>query len=193
MLHTKKEKVVHIATTKIEKKAKKLAKRLKVLAIIIGVLLALAFMFVCFYEVSNWYDSHKVIFQSPIIIKLQSPIKIEKRKFDVVVPLKETKVIVTPTITQPDEFELAYDKVWLRESGRGTNKQGLNGYCISRGMVNEIGYDPQDNYCFADTKEQKETFMLWLNNRINKIKSPWCNNVDECLLVYSNGSYKLYE
>jgi len=178
-------------TTEIEKKGKKIIKKMKVYAVIIGIIGAITFSGFCFYSVSKWYDENKVIFQSPIIIKIQPPVVIQRRE---VARPKETRKIEPPVKQEkayPNGFEEAYDKVWLMESGRGTNKTGLNGYCIEQGLINEIGYAPHDKYCFKDREEQKSTFITWLTNRINKVKNPWCESVDQCLRVYSNGSYGL--
>ena len=190
-LHTKKEKVIDKLSTKLEKKAKKTARKLKVLAVVIGIILAGALCFLAFYNVSKWYDENKVTFQSPILIKLQMPIVIQPRKKAIVVPVKVVKNVITPVVNTNADYERAYDKVWLMESGRGTNKGGLNGYCISKDMINEIGYALHENFCFVDQKEQKKIFMLWLTNRLNHVKMPWCDTIDDCLLAYSSNSYKL--
>jgi len=176
-------------TTKTEKKVKKTIKNMKVYAILIGVLLVIGMFGIAFYNVSRWYDENKVIFQSPILLKFQPLIKIRRR---IVVKLSKTRKeapIVRKENAYPKGFEEAFDKVWLMESGRGTNKGGLNGYCIAKGMVNEIGYAPHDKYCFESQEEQKNTFITWLTNRINKVKMPWCENIDQCLKIYSNSAY----
>ena len=189
---------IDVETTKAEKKIKKVRKqyalKAKLLAIGIGILLFLFVFSVAFYQVSKWYDSYSVRFQSPVIIR---PLfLIEKRK-----PVKiKVPVVVTPTPpfrkegneivpNRPQSYEKAYDLVWLHESGRGTNTKGLNGYCLSKGLINEIVFAPHENYCFSDRVEQKETFMTWLDNRLNKRKQPFCNTIGECLLVYSNNGY----
>lgn len=178
--------------TNIERKAKKIGKKIRFYAVIASILIGLGLVFYAFYEVSKFYDENRVVFQYPITIKIQSPVKIEKRvkvvKKSTVMPVKEKK----DTDEQyPKGFEEAYDKVWLMESGRGTNKGGLNGYCIAKGMINEIGFAPHDKYCFDNREEQKSTFMTWLTNRINKVKMPWCETVSQCLTVYSSNAYSL--
>lgn len=97
--------------------------------------------------------------------------------------------VSTPTPSISVDFEKAYDKVWLMESGRGNDKSGLNGECLAKGMINEIGYAPHDHHCFKDQVEQKATFMLWLKNRLEHNKMPWCNSINECLLLYSSRAY----
>lgn len=181
----KKKKIVrHVTSTKA-----------KVIAVIIGIAIMGALCFLGFMGVSRWYDENKVIFQSPILIKFQAPVRIEKRTTPVkkvsVVTEKPLVKVLEPVINTNADYERAYDKVWLMESGRGTNKGGLNGYCIAKGMINEIGYAPHENFCFKDREEQKKTFMLWLTNRLNHVKMPWCDTIDDCIFAYSSGGYKL--
>jgi hypothetical protein len=178
-------------TDKIEKKIKKISRKLKLIAIIVGIIGALTFTFLIFYNVSRWYDENKVIFQYPILIKLQTPIKIERRVAPQKKETRKEEAKNEQISLYPKGFEEAYDKVWLMESGRGNNKSGLNGYCITQGKINEIGYAPNDKYCFENQEEQKSTFMTWLTNRMNHIKMPYCNDVNQCVLIYSSGSYGL--
>jgi hypothetical protein len=184
-------KKVEKTAEKYERKGKKIIKKLKVYAIALGVGLFVIGTFLAFMNVSKWYDDNRVSFQYPIIIKLQAPVIIEKRAKEVkkltVVPVEAKKIVEQ----YPTGYEEAYQKVWLMESGKGTNKGGLNGYCLAKGEINEIGFDPQHSYCFKDVVEQKATFMLWLDNRLNHIKTPWCNTIDECLRNYSANSYGL--
>lgn len=180
-----------------KKKAKKVVRgwKFKLLAILIGLLLALWVMDLAIRNITNFTNTHKIIRQPIMTIKIQWPYKIEGRE----IPDKREKSlnepknsqILSPTPTIRSDYKKAYDTVWLNESNRGTNKTGLNGYCLSKGMINEIGFAPHENYCFKDRAEQEETFYLWLDNRLNHKKMPWCDNINECLLAYSNGSYGL--
>ena len=118
-------------------------------------------------------------------------------RYKTIKPIKKLTVVtkkpivaeVKPTYTA--EQENAFDTVWFNESNRGNDKSGLNGACIQKGMINEIGYAPHESYCFKDRAEQKETFMLWLNNRLTHKKSPYCNTIKECILFYTNNSYTI--
>lgn len=67
-------------TTEFERRAKKLSKKIRAYAIIFSVVLGISLDFYLFYKVSVFYDENKVIFQSPIILKIQSPFYIEKRQ-----------------------------------------------------------------------------------------------------------------
>lgn len=178
-------------TTKIEKKVKKIRRKVRFYAVIGAVLIGFGLVLYAFYGVSRFYDENRVIFQYPVLIKFQTPIRIEKR-------VKQVKKLIVPPLQAkkevekyPTGFEEAYDKVWLMESGRGTNKEGLNGYCIAKNMINEIGFAPHDKYCFENREEQKSTFITWLTNRINKVKIPYCDDVNQCLIIYSNNTYGL--
>jgi len=142
---------------------------------------------VLLYEATMWFhDNYR--FQPLIVPRYMSPVIEEPI---VAIPITPTAPKPNKEASRSSEYELAYNKVHLMESTSGTNKTGLNGYCINNGGVNEIGYAPHLKYCFTDTQEQKDTFMLWLDNRLNKIKQPYCNSIDECLLTYSNGAYGL--
>jgi len=89
-------------TSKYERKAKRISKKLKLIAVVIGIIGACCLMGLAFYNVSRWYDENRVIFQSPILIKLQAPIVIKPRKNDVVVPVKEAK----KEVKERSEFEI---------------------------------------------------------------------------------------
>ena len=104
-------------------------------------------------------------------------------------PKKVSAAVVKPTYTA--EYENAFDTVWFNESNRGNDKTGLNGYCIKKGMINEIGYAPHDNWCFVNREEQKATFMLWLQNRLDHKKMPYCNTIRDCILFYTNQAYTI--
>lgn len=141
------------------------------------------------YPVHKFFEKH-VIRLEKNSSEFHSPIPVANAK--------ETKQIAIPTPTPVDKeevYEQMYGTVWHRESGEGTNLSGLNGYCISLGMINEIGYAPKDNYCFKDRTEQHETFLLWARNRSGKncVKTGYCRESFEGLLrLYSNNEYEAF-
>lgn len=51
--------------------------------------------------------------------------------------------------------------IWLRESGRGTNTSGLNGYCLSQGKTNEFGFYPRGKYCFDSFEASVQRLERW--------------------------------
>lgn len=165
--------------------------KMKLTAVLIGFLITAVLFITAFYNISQFYDEYRVIFLNPIEIKINPPFKFERRitakKYQ-----KPQEGAKNEQISRfPNGFEEAYEKVWLMESGKGTNKTGLNGYCIGQNKINEIGFAPFDKYCFENQEEQKDMFFTWLTNRINKVKMPYCDTIDQCLRIYSNGSYGL--
>jgi hypothetical protein len=138
-----------------------------------------AWFFNAYYLQIPWVISFR-----PLVVprKPQTPLKSPKTA-------KKQAILPTPTVNP--EFELAYDTVWFNESNRGNDKSGLHGDCIKLGMINEIGYAPGQGICFKDRQDQKETFMLWLKNRLNHVKMPYCNTVRDCINYYTNNTYTI--
>jgi hypothetical protein len=67
-------------------------------------------------------------------------------------------------------YDQAYDYVWMRESGRGTNNPvGSNAQlCYEKGQFNEIGASgTKHSLCFKDREEQKQFFLSWLKKNMN--------------------------
>src|SRR3990167_5100785 len=182
---------------KLDQTVQDVTRKIKRFSIITGIILAVVLAVWVFMRISIWFDNNRIVFQTPVII--QAPILIKRR----VVPTPTPKVAPKPKIKsnlgvvetveakEIDEslLDKVYDYIWLRESGRGTNKTGLNGFCISNGQINEIGYAPHDNFCFSNQTEQKATVKLWFRNRLAGIKTG-CITVESCLSLYSGGAYK---
>lgn len=152
-------------TTKIERKAKRIARKMKLIAILVGCILALALVFWLFMGVSKWYDENKVIFQSPIIIKIQSPILIKPRvvKKAIVVPLKEAKKEVKPRT----EFEIVVNtkygdilwKIYQLETQRGlTDGCRLKGSGYGGFGVMNAG----EVICYPTFEKAVERASFWL-------------------------------
>ena len=70
-------KKVEKKTTEIERKGKKMLKKAKVYAVIIGILIAFGLVFYLFMKVSAFYDENRAVFQYPVLIKFQSSIKLD--------------------------------------------------------------------------------------------------------------------
>lgn len=49
------------------------------LIVISGIVVVIYLLLMGLYFVSKWYDENRVVFNSPIVIKLQAPIRVEKR------------------------------------------------------------------------------------------------------------------
>lgn len=138
------------------------------------------------YFNANYYTQSPVKEWQRIIVPRQSVKPIKNARVAVKKQVVEVK---KPTYTA--EYENAYDTVHFNESNRGNDKSGLNGECLAKGLVNEIGYAPHDHFCFKNREEQKATFMLWLKNRLEHKKMPYCNTIRECILFYTNSAYTI--
>lgn len=170
--------------------------KFKALCAILGVLLMLVMVMTAGEVYHAWrltYRWNMPIRFEPLIIEIKKPeIKSplpKKAKVSMVTEVmgSEKNGVVTAGISLQDQIERMYDIVWFHESGRGTNLKGLNGFCISQGMINEIGYAVADNYCFKDRNEQHATFLLWVRNRLGTK----CQTLDKCLALYNNSEYTL--
>jgi hypothetical protein len=180
-----------------KKKARKVVRswKFKLLAVLLGLVGTLVVLDLACRNITEFTNTHKITRQPILRIKIQWPYRIEGKDSGkkVIPPLNRAKnsPILDVDVKVRADYEKAYNLVWLNESGKGTNKNGLNGYCLSKNMINEIGFAPHENYCFKDRTEQKETFYLWLDNRLNHKKMPWCDEISECILNYTNNSYTL--
>lgn len=177
----------------IDRKIQSMSNRAKRFLILLGVMLGIILPFYGFYSLNSWYQNHWIRFQQPITISFKAPVVIENRGQTLTLPKKEPirAVLAKEEIPNPLEkdIEEAFKTIHFHESNYGNDKTGLNGYCISQGMINEVGYAPSSRYCFKDKVEQHETVTLWLRNRITGVKPGICNDIESCLSVYSNGAY----
>lgn len=147
--------------------------------------------FIVWSYLIGWFNSNYYM-RSPVA-KWQSVVVERYPKYERSVTIKaveKQKPTPTPKLIN-QAFEEAFDTVWFNESNRGNDKTGLNGTCIKKGLLNEIGYAPHDNWCFVSREEQKKTFMLWLQNRLDHKKMPYCDTIKECILYYTNSAYTI--
>ena len=156
-------------TTRIERKAKKFKNnwKLKLLAVLMGIGLAVYTIYACFIVIAEWFDNHKIVRQQAI--KIQAPFIIKKREVKILTPLAK-QVIEKPLVENQAYLENIYEQTRLYESGRGTNGtyDSTHGYCSRQSLVNEIGYFPDGNrkFCFESYTDQRETFTKWLTKRL---------------------------
>jgi hypothetical protein len=154
-------------TTEIERKVKKIGKKVRFYGIIGCILLGFGLAFYLFFKISQFYDENRVLFQSPIIIKLQAPVKVEKRMKQVkkapVMPLAEVK----PVERVKSEFEIVQAQkhgnilwnIYLLETGRGKND-----YC----RINGTGYggfgvmNGKEVVCYPTFDKAVERAEYWL-------------------------------
>lgn len=161
-----------VLTTKIERKVKKTAKKLKFLAILIGILLSMGAVMFLFFTVSKWYDENKVIFQYPVIIKFQTPVRIEKRlkevKKQAYNPPKLNDKVVEARVVPKTEFEIVNNskygqimwKIYQLETQRGKTDNcrltgaGYGGF----GVMNE-----GEVICYPTFEKAVERANYWLS------------------------------
>lgn len=197
---------------KLERKIKRnrlvktLTNKLTWILTLIIVLMYFSYWFGSTYEPQNIIKSFKLEFQLPFVLRSNSKQTVKTPQkmalHEDILPKINGSAILNGKLVNGEvqagmdfetQIEVAYDTVWFHESNRGTDKTGLNGKCIDNNKINEIGFAVHDPilFCFANRTEQKATFKLWLTNRLNHIKTPYCNTINECLLSYSNQAYGL--
>jgi hypothetical protein len=89
-------------------------------------MLMLLALFMGFYGVCKWFDANKVVFKSPIVIKLQAPITVEKRN-PVIIKKKRVGVVKQVKAEALSEYDIVMkqphgDVLWdiyMLESTRG--------------------------------------------------------------------------
>jgi len=125
------------------------------------------------YETGMWFrDNYK--FQNPfvpLIVPLEiSPI-VEEQK---VISIPSTTPAPTikheadskgkSAIVTSSKYPDFIDHIWLRESGRGTSKTGLNASCAKRGMSNDFGFAVSVNHCFTDFATSVRRLERWYDD-----------------------------
>jgi len=76
------------------------------------------------------------------------------------------------------------DHIWFRESGRGSNKEGLSGYCLDKGLSNEFGFAVSVNHCFPDFESSVHRLEKWYEEDSKGLSY-------EAKLCYYNGAGKV--
>jgi len=155
-------------TTEIEKKVKKITKKMKVYAVIIGIIGAITLTGFCFYSVSRWYDENKVIFQTPVIIKFQAPVVIQRREVARPKETRKEEPLARKEIKEKTEFEIVQAQkhgnilwnIYQLETQRGKTDscrikgQGFGGF----GVMNE-----GEVICYPTFEKAVERAEFWLS------------------------------
>lgn len=142
-------------------------------------------LYVAFYQVSMFYETHRVRFQAPIVF--QAPFVIETRATPELlspaaathsaIPMPQARaaedVNKTPEIVhiQPTNVNKLVNYIWFAESKNGTAgfEGSLQYLCEQKGMWNELGYGGMAlKHCFKDRAEGWAHVTSWLNRHLDK-------------------------
>lgn len=132
-----------------------------IIALITGIILASAV-----YELNMRYTLRSP-FQNPIVPRELSPIP---NKPAVIVAPTETPVLKTSPkpkaqtkaqIVASSKYPDFINHIWERETGRGSNKEGLSGYCLGQGLSNEFGFYPSGKHCFSTFEASVRRLERW--------------------------------
>jgi|GEM_PF-4456523 len=76
------------------------------------------------------------------------------------------------------------DRIWNNETSKGkaTDPTGINVKCAKRGLTNEFGFDPQDNYCFTTFTVAVARVNAWFDTCLSN------HTLAACLETYSGNS-----
>ena len=155
-------------TTEMERKVKKIGKKIRFYGLIACILLGFGLAFYLFYKVSAFYDENRVLFQFPI--KFQAPVRIEKRvkevKNNATMPVEAKKKVEKPVVAK-SEFEIIINtkygdilwKIYQLETQRGLTDgcrirgNGFGGF----GVMNE-----GEVICYPTFEKAVERASFWL-------------------------------
>jgi hypothetical protein len=159
-------------------------------------LLYITILICCMYFISQFFDTYRLIWQSPII--LQTPIKVEQRSTSIVSPVPEplheaTKAssMVVQTV-EASEPVSDYDIVMGKKNGdilwkvyKLESSLGKNDGCKKSGKWNGFGYGQNTNVwnCFDTFEEVAYKVDAWFTDKFNKGYT-----VEESLCLYNVGT-----
>ena len=148
--------------------------------------------------VARWFDTHTIVRNQMVKVEFKKPLEfISKTEYEkrleedrITTELAEKCVadwlnpkdaVLTSNSISPVVF---FDRIWKQESSRGADKtqNSLHMSCRAKGMYNEIGYNPQDKYCFRDEEEARLFVSLYLKRNCSGA------TLDQCLCYWNKGS-----
>lgn len=176
--------IPYINLDKIEKLkiSRKRKKTLRILALIWVSVIIVALAYTALTKIIKFFEVNTILTYSIIKVETHAPFEVITRAE--LAKRNEEKEIIANIYKkaledyknpQPKEtcnqttgekkvsFSEFFDTIWNHESTRGTNnkdKTALHLYCRSKGMWNEIGYNPQAKHCFKD-KEEAELYVAY--------------------------------
>ena len=99
------------------------------------------------------------------------------------------------TQVNPKEF---FEVIWKHESGKGTNTDptALHIYCRNKGKWNEIGYNPQDKFCFGSKTEAEYYVAYYLEKNckgmtMSQALCRWNTGTASDTCAYSEGNLSM--
>jgi hypothetical protein len=159
--------------------------RKKTILVPVLFIITVALMYSLINIISYYINSHTFKWQSPVVI--QKPLII-KQKAIITQSIGSTIITIVEEKQKKINSDEFFDIIWKQESSKGldTTKGALHNYCRSIGKWNEIGYNPQEKYCFRD----KEEAQLWVAYYLKKN----CNGMTmaQALCYWNTGKF-MYE
>lgn len=145
-------------------------------------IIVVALSYTALKEVIKFFETNTILTYQVLKVETHAPFEVISRK-DLAKRNEEAEIIAniykkamedyknpqpTETCNQTTGekkilFSEFFDIIWQSESTRGTNnkdKTALHLYCRSKGMWNEIGYNPQGKHCFKD-REEAELYVAY--------------------------------
>lgn len=166
--------------------------------VIIAIVFLIAFGFSANFA-SLWFRDNTIVFNPPVTMTFQKPVEFIslselKRRQDVItiadsIATKCVNDYFNPPVLAPQvndiDPQVFFDVIWKNESNRGSDNtiNSLAMYCRSRGGWNEIGYDPQQKYCFRD-REESERFVAYFVKKNCDGKT-----MESCECYWNTGSW----
>lgn len=137
-----------------------------------GALLIMTSLFMGFYAICKWFDTNRVVFKAPIVIKLQAPITVKKRVKPNAKSKKKAGVVKKVMAVEKSEYEIVMAQkhgailwnIYQLESGRGgkdvcrLNNNGYGGFGV---MV-----DGQV-YCYPTFTKAAQRASYWFDKLYN--------------------------
>jgi hypothetical protein len=153
-----------------KKKARKVVKggKFKLLAIILGLVGTLLVLDLACRNITEFTNTHKIIRQPILRIKIQWPYRIES--LDTKTATKSSEGLPQVNILPKEQFdERVIDiiaKIRILESNNGLAPSGYHMVCRDKGMVNNVGYGLSEGICFKDEDEEILTLSRWFTKRL---------------------------
>ena len=177
---------------------KKRGWKLKAAFIGSGVFLVVVFAYLTLVGINSFFEHNRFVFKSPIEVKFNAPITIEARPLVTPVATQSAELKPSPTPEPKEESfhivpsvhaegvrEIDYKTlasfIHYRESNNGTAKTGHHVTCRTKGMWNEIGYAPQQGFCFASEEEGFAKLDSWLKENVAAL------GISKSLCKYNSG------